>query len=121
MVQIVAGSSDGRSSASALNSQIAAPTPALEEMTFAIRQTFVPAPGSTAEAPLTHLKLSAELLGADQVKAKDVEDVNQVLQQLEDIFAQNAENVKAYAEARHAGTAYNRPRFRRHSITALRT
>ena len=83
--------------------------PALEEMTFAIRQTFVPAPGSTAEAPLTHLKLSAELLGADQVKAKDVEDVNQVLQQLEDIFAQHAETVKAYAEARHAGTAYNRP------------
>ena len=49
-----------------------------------------------------------------RVKARDLQKaaggiIRSVLQQLEDIFAQNAENVKAYAEARHAGTAYNRP------------
>ena len=47
----------------------------------------------------TRLDMSAEVLGASEVEKDDVEDVNQVLSQIQEIFNANAENLKAMAEA----------------------
>ena len=70
--------------------------PALGRMQFAIRYELEELDGGGK----TRLRLSAEMLGASEVEKNDVEDVNQVMRQIEEIFNANAENLKAMAEGR---------------------
>ena len=69
---------------------------ALGRMQFAIRYELEELDGGGK----TRLRLSAEMLGASEVEKNDVEDVNQVMRQIEEIFNANAENLKAMAEGR---------------------
>ena len=79
--------------------------PALESMQFGVRYEL----GELNETTV-RLDISAELLGASEVEKDDVEDVNQVISQIQEIFNANAENLKAMAEAQFRGSAYERER-----------
>jgi hypothetical protein len=78
--------------------------PALGRMQFAVRYGL----GEVDGGKTTRLQLSAEMLGASGVNTDDVEDVNQVMRQIQEIFNANAENLKAMAEAQRGGKAYER-------------
>ena len=77
----------------------------MERMQFGVRYKL----GELNEKT-TRLDMSAEVLGASEVEKDDVEDVNQVLFQIQEIFNANAENLKAMAEAQFRGEAYERIR-----------